>query len=309
MLSTKVTLRGQTKDLVLKNPVITASGTFGYGLEYSRFGDLASLGGISVKGISLKPRSGNPMPRIMETPAGMLNAIGLQNPGVEYFLNNILPVLPWRETAIIANLYGASVEEFGELAAILEPVPGIAALELNVSCPNVRAGGAQFGASAAMCGAVTARVRANAPSKHIIVKLSPNVTDIAEIARSAEASGADSIACINTLLGMAVNAQNRRPALANIVGGLSGPAIKPVALRCVWQVFNAVRIPVIGIGGIISVEDIIEFLLVGASAIQVGTANFMRPDKAFDLVSRLPDALAMQGVEEPAALVGALVVD
>lgn len=309
MLSTKVILKGQTRDLILKNPVITASGTFGNGLEFSRFGNLASLGGISVKGLSLKPRPGNPMPRICETTAGMLNAIGLQNPGIDYFLNKILPNLPWRDTAIIANLYGASVQEFGELCAALDSVQGIAALELNVSCPNVKAGGALFGASAVMCGAVTAAARANAPHKHIIVKLSPNVTDIAEIAKSAEAAGADSISCINTLLGMAINAKTRRPELANIVGGLSGPAIKPVALRCVWQVARAVKIPVIGLGGIGETEDIIEFLLAGASAIQIGVANFMRPDTAFRLAAELPAALAEHGAKSPEELVGALVVD
>lgn len=295
--------------LTLKNPVIAASGTFGSGLEFSRFGDLSSLGGISVKGLSLKPRPGNPTPRIAETAAGMLNSIGLQNDGVEAFLADKLPLLPWRQVAIIANIYGAEIAEFGELASRLNDVAGVAALEINVSCPNVAAGGALFGASSQICAEVVALVRKNAPAKHIIVKLSPNVTDIAEIARSAEAAGADSLCCINTLLGMAIDARSRRPLLANLVGGLSGPAIKPVALRCVWQVSRAVKIPVIGCGGIVSPEDIIEFLLAGASAVQVGTANFMRPDACFRLVEALPEALAGAGAKTVAELVGALRLD
>lgn len=303
------TLHGQCQDLILKNPVIAASGTFGSGLEFRPFGDLASLGGISVKGLSLKPRQGNPMPRIVETTGGMLNAIGLQNDGVENFIAEKLPLLPWRETAIIANLYASTAEEFGELAAVLDAVEGIAALEVNVSCPNVRAGGAQFGADAGMCAAVTTSVRKNAPRKHVMVKLSPNVTNIAEIAKSAEGAGADSISCINTLLGMAVDLERRRPALANVLGGLSGPAIKPVALRCVWQVARAVKIPVVGLGGIARARDILEFLLVGASAIQVGTANFMGPDSIFRMVEELPEALKKQGLNSVAELRGALVLD
>lgn len=295
--------------LFLKNPVIAASGTFGNGGEFAPFGNLAELGGISVKGISLKPRDGNPMPRIAETAAGMLNCIGLQNDGVNAFLNEKLPNLPWSETAIIANIYGATPEEFGELATILNACEGIAALEVNVSCPNVAAGGAQFGADPRACAAVTRSVRLNAPQKHVMVKLSPNVTDIAEIAKAAEAAGADSISCINTLLGMAIDAKTRRPMLSKIVGGLSGPAIKPVALRCVWQVANAVKIPVIGLGGITCATDIVEFLLAGASAIQVGTANFMRPDICFRLVQELPAALARIGADSAAEIIGALSVD
>ncbi len=308
-MNLQVVLKGQTCDLTLKNPVIAASGTFGSGLEFRPFGDLSKLGGICVKGLSLQPRAGNPSPRIVETACGMLNAIGLQNDGVESFLKNKLPRLPWRETAIIANLYATSAEEFGQLAARLADEPGIAALEVNVSCPNVKAGGAQFGADPAMCAAVTGAVRKNAPRKHIMVKLSPNVTDIALMARSAEAAGADSISCINTLLGMAVDAASRRPMLANVVGGLSGPAIKTVALRCVWQVARAVGIPVVGLGGIVTPVDIVEFLLAGAAAIQVGTANFMRPDASFALVRDLPWVLADHGVQTPAELTGALVLD
>lgn len=304
----KVTLAGR-HSLVLKNPIIAASGTFGCGLEFSPFGELATLGGIAVKGISLLPRPGNNGQRIIETPAGMLNSIGLQNDGVDSFLAHKLPALPWRQTAIIANIYAASVEEFGELAARLNDVEGIAGLEVNVSCPNVAAGGALFGSSPKLCADVTASVVKNAPAKHVIVKLSPNVTDIALIARSAEDAGADSVACINTLTGMAINHKTRRPMLGNVIGGLSGPAIKPVALRCVWQVSRAVKIPVIGIGGIVSAADVVEFLLAGASAVEVGTANFMRPDACFRLVEALPAALAECGADSVAAITGALILD
>ncbi|WP_300923117.1 dihydroorotate dehydrogenase [uncultured Desulfovibrio sp.] len=304
-----VTLKGQRRDLTLKNPVLTASGTFGSGLEFAPYGDLAALGGIVVKGLYLRPRQGNAQPRIVETTAGMLNAVGLQNDGVESFLAFKLPHLPWRETAIIANLYATSPEEFRELAARLNSEPGVAALEVNVSCPNVAAGGALFGQDPKLAAAVTRAVREGAPDKHVMVKLSPNVTDIALMARSVEDAGADSISCINTLLGMAVDLPRRRPALANIVGGLSGPAIKPVALRCVWQAARAVSIPVVGLGGIVSADDALEFLLVGAQAVQVGTANFLRPDAAFAIVEDLPAACERAGAASPRELVGALVTD
>lgn len=304
-----VVLKGQCHDLALNNPVIAASGTFGTGLEYAPFGNLSHLGGISVKGISLRPRQGNPMPRIVETTGGMLNAIGLQNDGVEAFLAQKLPLLPWRETAIIANIYAGSVDEFGVLAARLNGQQGIAALEVNISCPNVKAGGAAFGSDPGMCAAVTSAVRKNAPDMHIMVKLSPNVSDIAAIAKSAEDAGADSLSCINTLTGMAIDVKSRRPMLANIVGGLSGPAIKPVALRCVWQTARAVRIPVVGLGGICRVNDILEFMLAGASAIQVGTANFMRPDTIFRLVEELSAAINDAGAKSPSELLGALDLD
>lgn len=305
-LDTSVELAAAEHALALKNPIIAASGTFGCGLEFSPFGNLASLGGISVKGLSLRPRRGNPQPRIVETTAGMLNAIGLQNDGVEAFLRDKLPLLPRHETAIIANLYATSPAEFAELAAILNDVEGVAALEVNVSCPNVKAGGAAFGADPAMCAAVTGAVREAAPDKHIMVKLSPNVTDIALIAKSAEDAGADSLSCINTLLGMAVCLQTRKPSLANIVGGLSGPAIKPVALRCVWQVARAVKIPVVGVGGITSANDILEFILCGASAVQIGTASFMRPDALFALVAELPAAMRGLGITSLNEIRGAL---
>lgn len=307
-METSITLKGQAADLKLKNPILTASGTFGSGLEFMPYGDLASLGGVVVKGISLKPRAGNPTPRIVETTAGMLNSIGLQNDGVENFIKSKLPRLPWKETAIIPNLYGTSPEEFGELAAIFNSLQEIRALEVNVSCPNVKAGGALFGADPVMCAHVVEAVRKNAPSKHIIVKLSPNVTDIAEIAKSCETAGADSVSAINTLLGMAVNLTTRRPCLANIVGGLSGPAIKPVALRAVWQLRNALKIPVIGIGGITLVDDALEFLMVGASAIQIGTANLMRPDTSFRIAADLPQAIKKYGFDSLPDLIGSLIV-
>lgn len=304
-----VTLKGQSHDLKLKNPVLTASGTFGYGVEFASYGDLAALGGIVVKGLSLQPREGNPCPRIVETTAGMLNAVGLQNDGVEAFCRDKLPRLPWRETPVIVNMYATSPAEFGELAARLDGEEGVAALEVNVSCPNVREGGVLFGQDPKLAAAVTAAVRERAPHKHVMVKLSPNVTDIALMARSVEDAGADSISCINTLLGMSVDLRTRRPSLANVVGGLSGPAIKPVALRCVWQVARAVKIPVVGMGGIVSAEDALEFILVGAAAVQVGTANFMRPDSAFALAAELPAACKRLGARSPAELRGALLTD
>ncbi|WP_300882351.1 dihydroorotate dehydrogenase [uncultured Desulfovibrio sp.] len=304
-----VTLKGQSHDLTLKNPVLTASGTFGYGVEFASYGDLTALGGIVVKGLSLLPREGNPCPRIVETTAGMLNAVGLQNDGVEAFCRDRLPRLPWRETPVIVNMYATSPAEFGELAARLDGEEGVAALEVNVSCPNVKEGGVLFGQDPKLAAAVTAAVREGAPHKHVMVKLSPNVTDMALMARSVEDAGADSISCINTLLGMAVDLRTRRPSLANVVGGLSGPAIKPVALRCVWQVARAVKIPVVGMGGIVSAEDALEFILVGAAAVQVGTANFMRPDSAFALAAELPAACKRLGAASPAQLRGALLTD
>lgn len=291
-----VTLAGPKRTLHLKNPIMTASGTFGYGTEFARFGDLATLGGIVVKGVSLKPRHGNPCPRIAETPCGMLNSIGLQNDGLEAFAKEKLPHLPWKDVPVVVNMYATSAEEFGTLARELNALEGVAALEVNISCPNVKEGGSIFGADPAQAAKVTRAVRQNAPDKPVIVKLSPNVTSIAEIARAVEDGGADMISCINTLLGMAVDLRSRRPRLANIVGGLSGPCIKPVALCCVWQVANAVNIPVIGIGGICTAEDVLEFLLVGASAVQVGTASFMRPDAAFHIVQELPKAMEKYGI-------------
>lgn len=291
-----LTLNGASASLELKNPVLTASGTFGYGLEFMPYGELSCLGGIVVKGLSLTPREGNPMPRIAESACGMLNAVGLQNCGVEAFIRHKLPLLPCESLPVIANLYATGVEDFAELAAILAAEAGIAALEINVSCPNVRDGGVAFGQDARMAAAVTAAVKKRSGGKPVIVKLSPNVTDIAAIAVACQQAGADMLSLINTLSGMAVDLASRRPLLANITGGLSGPAIKPVALRCVWQVCRAVSIPVIGLGGISCAEDVLEFIMVGASAVQIGTANLSRPDAAFRIVDELPAALARYGV-------------
>ncbi len=285
-------------DVSFKNPILTASGTFGYGAEFAPYGDLTTLGGIVVKGLSLAPRAGNPMPRIAETPCGMLNAVGLQNSGVEVFLKEKLPLLPWREVPVIANIYACDPGEFGELASVLAREEGVAAIEVNISCPNVSEGGILFGQDARQAAAVTAAVKRMAGDKPVIVKLSPNVTDIAAIAKAVEAAGADMISCINTLSGMGVDIHTRKPLLANGIGGLSGPAIKPVALRCVWQVCRAVTIPVIGIGGITSAEDVLEFLLVGAHAVQVGTANFIRPDFSFRLVEEFTRLLETMGITD-----------
>jgi dihydroorotate dehydrogenase (NAD+) catalytic subunit len=292
--------------LALKNPVMTASGTFGYGLEFAPYGDLQALGGIVVKGLSLKPRLGNPMPRIAETPCGMLNAIGLQNCGVEKFLRDKLPLLPHATTPIVANLYACDADEFAELAGVLSAEDGVAALEVNISCPNVKAGGIAFGQDPAMAGRLAEAVKKRAGDKPVWVKLSPNVTDIVEIARAAVLGGADALTCINTLTGMAVDIRTRRPRLANVIGGLSGPAIKPVALRCVWQVCRAVSAPVIAVGGISSAEDVLEFLLVGAHAVQIGTANFMRPDTAFRIAEGLPGLMEDLRIESLDAYRGSL---
>ena len=293
-----VTLKGNDRSLSLKNPVMTASGTFGYGLEYMPFGDIGALGGIVVKGLSLTPREGNPMPRVAETACGMLNAVGLQNCGVDTFLRDKLPLLPWADVPVIANLYATNPEDFGILAKILSAEKGIAALEVNISCPNVSCGGILFGQDPSMAAEVTEAVCKQAGNKPVIVKLSPNVTDIATIAKACESAGATALACINTLSGMGVDLKERRPLLANILGGLSGPAIKPVALRCVWQVSRAVSIPVIGIGGIMDAEDVLEFILVGATAVQIGTGNFVSPDTAFRIVQELPAVCAQYDVTD-----------
>lgn len=286
----------QLPGLTLKNPIIPASGTFGYGLEFIRYGDLRRLGALCVKGLSLRPREGNPMPRIAETPCGMLNSIGLQNVGVEVFLQKKLPFVPL-EVPIIANLYAQSPEEFAELAGILAAQTRIAALEINVSCPNVRSGGVQFGQDPVALQTVTRAVVAAAQGKPVIVKLSPNVTDITAMAQAAEAAGATMLSLINTLTGMAVDIRTRRPRLATGTGGLSGPAIKPVALRMVHAVARSVQIPVIGMGGIVSAEDVLEFILVGAAAVQVGTASFLRPDRVFALVDEVAALAEELGIE------------
>lgn len=292
--------------LTLKNPVLTASGTFGYGVEFAKFGDLRGLGGIVTKGLSLKPKAGNVMPRIAECFGGMLNSIGLQNCGVDYFIEHYLPQLPSDDFAVIANIYGETAMQFAELADKLGKVHGMAGLEVNISCPNVEKGGSLFGQSAREAESVTRAVKQSAGNLPVIVKLSPNVTDIAEIAVACEEAGADAISCINTLSGMAVDLRSRKAILARGVGGFSGAAIKPVALRCVRQVAKAVKIPVIGIGGIYSAQDVLEFILVGAYAVQVGTANFASPDMAFRIAAELPEAMERFGIESLDALRGSL---
>lgn len=260
----------------LKNPVMTASGTFGYGEEFSDFIDISKLGGILVKGTTLHHREGNPYPRMAETPSGMLNAVGLQNKGVDYFISDIYPRIKDIDTNIIVNVSGSAIEDYVETAEKINSLGKIPSIELNISCPNVKKGGMSFGVSACAASEVISAVR-KVYDKTLIVKLSPNVTDITEIARAAEDNGADSVSLINTLLGMAIDAEKRKPILSTITGGLSGPAVKPVALRMVWQVAKAVKIPVIGMGGIMNWKDAVEFMLAGASAIQIGTANFIDP--------------------------------
>lgn len=262
--------------LPLKNPVMTASGTFGYGVEFDDFYNVDTLGGFIVKGTTLHPRQGNAYPRMAETPSGMLNAVGLQNGGVDYFIHHIYPNLLKYHTQILVNVSGSTVDEYIACAEQINELEHISGIELNISCPNVKEGGMAFGTSCPAAEAVVREVR-KVYHKHLMVKLSPNVTDITEIARSVEACGADSISLINTLLAMAIDAKTRRPVLSTITGGLSGPAVKPIALRMVWQVFNAVKVPLVGIGGIMTATDAIEFFLAGASAIQVGTANFIDP--------------------------------
>lgn len=289
--------------LELKNPVMTASGTFGYGEEFVSLVNLHRLGAIIVKGISLLPRKGNPPPRLAETACGMLNAIGLENVGLEKFLTDKLPFLQNLNTSLIVNILGETVEEYRRLAARLNEVEKIAALEINISCPNVKQGGVAFGTDPDMAFAVTEAVRRHF-SRPVIVKLSPNVTDITTIARAVEQAGADAVSLINTVLGMAIDIGSCRPKLANLFGGLSGPAIKPIALRMVWQVAGAVSIPIIGIGGISSPEDAIEFLLAGASGVQVGTANFVNPRATEEIIQGLSDYLAEMNLTSVHDLIG-----
>jgi len=292
-------------NLELQNPVLTASGTFGYGYEFEDFLDINKLGGIIVKGTTLEPRQGNAYPRMAETAAGMLNAVGLQNKGVHVFIDDILPKIKHYQSRIIVNLAGSKVEDYVEAAAILNEVNEVPAIELNVSCPNVKTGGMAFGTSCASLTEVVKAVR-NVYKKHLMVKLSPNVTNIAEFAKTAEDCGADSVSVINTLMGMAIDAETRRPKLSTITGGLSGPAIKPVALRMVWQCSKAVKIPIIGLGGIMSATDAIEFMLAGATAIQVGTANFINPSIAEEIADGINEYCDRQGVKQVSELIGAL---
>lgn len=291
----------------LRNPVMTASGTFGYGEEFASFVNLHRLGAVIVKGISLASRQGNPPPRVVETPCGMLNAIGLENVGLENFLNEKLPYLRNIKTRVIVNILGDSPEEYQELAARLNVMEEIDAIEVNISCPNVKKGGVAFGSDPMLARQVTEAV-CRRFSRPVIVKLSPNVTDIRDIARAAEDGGAAAVSLINTMLGMAIDINCRRPKLANIVGGLSGPAIRPIAVRMVWQVAQAVTIPVIGIGGITCAADAIEFLLAGATAVEVGTANFINPRATEEVIAGLEQYLVCHGIGSAKELIGALVI-
>jgi len=302
MLKTQVHIG---RGLTIKNPVMTASGTFGYGLEYGDFIDLNRLGGVLVKGTTLHPRQGNPYPRMAETPSGMLNAVGLQNKGVDYFCEHIYPTISGYDTAMIVNVSGSQVEDYIETAEKINALERIPAIELNISCPNVKEGGMAFGVTCAGAASVVRAVRA-VYDKTLIVKLSPNVTDITEIARAVEAEGADSISMINTLLGMAINAEKRRPVLSTITGGLSGPAVKPIALRMVWQTAQVVKVPIIGMGGIASATDAIEFLLAGASAVEVGTYNFVDPSVTTQIVDGIEDYMHRHGFTDIQDLIGAL---
>ncbi|NLZ72659.1 MAG: dihydroorotate dehydrogenase [Bacteroidales bacterium] len=302
-----VDLRVNIGNLELKNPVMTASGTFGYGEEFADFIDLNKLGGIVVKGTTLHKREGNPYPRMAETPSGMLNAVGLQNKGVHYFKDEIYPRIKDLNTSIIVNVSGSAVEDYVETAEILNDLDKIPGIELNISCPNVKEGGMAFGVCPDAAARVISSVRA-VYDKTLIVKLSPNVTDITEIARVAEDSGADSISLINTLLGMAVDAEKRRPVLSTVTGGLSGPAVKPIALRMVWQVSKAVKIPVIGMGGISNATDAIEFFLAGASAVEIGTANFVEPAITMDIIQGIEEYLKRHQFESIKDIIGRLEV-
>ncbi len=292
--------------LRLKNPVMTASGTFGYGEEYAEFIDLNRLGAVVVKGLSLKPREGNPPPRIVETPSGMLNSIGLQNIGIEGFVREKMPFLRQFDTAIIANFFGDSIDEYVDAAKALNDVGGLHGLEMNISCPNKEAGWSIFGTDPATTFKVVHAVR-KVTKLPLIVKLSPNVTDITIMAKVSEEAGADAISLINTITGMAIDIRTRRPKLANIRGGLSGPAIRPVAVRMVYEAFKAVRIPIIGMGGIMSFEDAIEFILAGATAVAVGTANFVKPTVTMDIISGIADYLLENNVNSIRDLIGGII--
>ena len=289
----------------LQNPVMTASGTFGYGREFDHLIDLNRLGGIIVKGLSLLPTKGNPPPRIVETASGMINAIGLENVGIESFIAEKLPFLKDLNPPLMVNIYGKVEEEYSQLAARIDAVAAIDGIEVNISCPNVKAGGMAFGVDPQAAYDVIRAVRSQT-SKLVIVKLSPNVTDITEIAAAVEEGGADCISMINTISAMAVDANTRKPKIANIIGGLSGPAIKPVALRMVWQVAQKTKLPIIGIGGIMTAEDALEFLITGATAIQVGTANFVNPHTTMDIIDGIEAFLSERGIDRLTDIVGTL---
>lgn len=298
-----VDLSTRLGDFALKSPVLTASGTFGFGLEYADFIDLSRLGGFIVKGTTLEPREGNPYPRMAETPSGMLNAVGLQNKGVDHFIEKIYPQIAGCGSEVIVNVSGKSVADYAAVAEKLSALEGIHAIELNISCPNVKQGGMAFGTTCEGAASVVEAVRKAWP-RHLMVKLSPNVTSITDIAKAVEAAGADSVSLINTLLGMAVDIERRRPVLSTVTGGLSGPAVKPVAVRMVWQVAHAVSIPVVGLGGIVNERDAIEFLMAGASAIQVGTANFINPAATVNILDGITAWCDSHGVERISDIIG-----
>lgn len=301
----KPDLSVEVAGIKLRNPVMTASGTFGYGKEFADYLDLEKIGAIITKGLSIRPKAGNPTPRIVETPGGMLNAIGLQNVGIDAFIQEKLPFLRTVNTPVIVNLYGNTLEEYGELAEKLDKLPEVAGLEVNISCPNVKQGGIVFGTDPKAAYEVVSLVR-EATIKPLIVKLSPNVTNVVEMANACVDAGADALSLINTLTGMAIDLQKRRPILANMTGGLSGPAIKPVALRMVWQVAQAVKVPIIGIGGIMTATDALEFMLAGATAVQVGTANFLDPSAAQIIAEGMETYLEENGIADVKELIGAL---
>ena len=303
--NTSVDLSIEIAGMALRNPVLLASGTCNYGQELQEITDLSQLGGIVTKTITPQPRAGNRPQRIVETPAGMLNSIGLQNPGLEDFVENKWPFLESLDTQIVVNIAGHTIEEFADMAARLDDIKGIAALEVNISCPNVKAGGANFANSPSASAEVIGAVR-RVTQHPVIAKLSPNVTDIAEIARAAEEAGADALSLINTLVGMAIDVKNRRPLLGNITGGLSGPAIKPVALAMMWKVAQAVRIPLIGLGGICTAQDAVEFLVAGASAVQVGTASFVNPNAGVEIVEGIRRYGDECGIQHIGRLIGSL---
>lgn len=293
------------KGFKLKNPVLTASGTFGYGEEYADLIDLNRLGGIIVKGTTINHREGNPYPRMVETPSGMLNAVGLQNHGVNYFINNIYPRIKDYDTEIIVNVSGAKVEDYVDVCERLQPLDKINAIELNISCPNVKQGGMAFGTTCSGASQVVSAAR-EAWHKTLIVKLSPNVTDIAEIARAVESEGADAVSLVNTFLGMSIDVERRTPHLSTITGGLSGPCIRPIAVRMVWQVAKAVKIPVIGLGGIMNGRDALEFILAGATAVQVGTANFVDPTVTMKIIDYIEDYCRRHHVSSMSELIGGM---
>jgi dihydroorotate dehydrogenase (NAD+) catalytic subunit len=305
MIEKKHPMRVNVGGIELKNPVMTASGTFGYAGEFEKLIDLNRLGAIIVKGLSLEPSRGNPPPRIVETACGMLNAIGLENVGLKAFVKEKLPVLKMINAPVFVNIYGKSMADYAELASRLEDIEEVSGIEVNISCPNVKCGGMAFGAYPESAARVVRAVRKRT-TRPLMVKLSPNVTDITEIARSVEGEGADSISLINTITGMAIDIETRRPKLANITGGLSGPAIRPVALRMVWQVAQVVKIPVIGVGGIMTAKDALEFLIAGAAAIQVGTANFINPHATIDIIEGIEAFLAERNIAGIGDIIGTL---